>query len=66
MTEVATKRPTSISEEQEKQILELNHEGKTPFEISKLTGVPRTSLQRCLDYLAQDPNNAVKDSKQIF
>ena len=57
------KRPKSVSEEQEKQILKLNHEGQNAWQIAKLTGIPRTSVVRDLEFLAQDPTNEVKDNR---
>jgi hypothetical protein len=58
------KRPTSINDEQEKKILRLNHEGKNALQISRITGIPRTSVVRDLEYLAQDPSNEIKDNRQ--
>lgn len=60
----APQRPKTINYAQEKEILRLNHEGYNENQIAKITGIPRTSVNRCIQYLAQDPNNAVKDNRQ--
>src|SRR5207244_9339928 len=44
--------------------LKLNKAGKSTREISRITKTPRTSVQRMLDRLSQDPHNGVKDNSR--
>jgi hypothetical protein len=46
------------------RILELNKAGNSTREISRITKTPRTTVQRILDHLSQDPNNGVKDNSR--
>src|SRR2546426_9023235 len=50
--------------EQSRRILELNRVGNSTRQISRITKTPRTTVQRILDRLSQDPNNCVKDNSR--
>lgn len=46
------------------KILELNRAGKSTRAIARAINKPRTTVQRILDRLSQDPNNGVKDNSR--
>ncbi|MDQ6669144.1 MAG: hypothetical protein M3Y53_13105 [Thermoproteota archaeon] len=56
--------PSGPPAEQSSRILELNKAGNSTREISRITKTPRTTVQRLLDRLSQDPNNGVKDNSR--
>ncbi len=56
--------PRGPSAKHMSRILELNKAGNSTREISRITKTPRTSVQRTLDRLSQDPTNGVKDNSR--